>query len=275
MRMSGTLHRAATGARGYSLATQQRLGCHVSGVPVLRFVGVWKGFVRGRGRIGVLEDVSLEVGVGEVAAVMASREQGKTTLIRLASGTLGADRGRVLLDGRDMTGISDRQLSGVLARTVGIATRAGPDAALNVHDYLEMRLNATREFSARERRQRIRSTLAGFGLDGVDELMWEELSNWQRVLVEFAQAVICKPRLLLIDDILDGLELGSKEAALRLIEGFARDMNCGVLMAVSDRATAINADRIWHLSSGKLRQMHPNPNIISLRERREVRAAGQ
>jgi putative ABC transport system ATP-binding protein len=240
---------------------------------VLRLDGVWSSFRRGRGRIGVLEDASLEVRAGEVAAVLAARDQGKTTLIRVASGTLAAERGRVLIDGSEMSGISDNQLSDVLARKVGIATRAGPDARLNVRGWVEMSLTATRELSKRERDQAIRRTLKDLGLDGTEELMWSELSNWQRVLVEFAQAMIRRPRLLLIDDLLDGLELGTKDAALELIEGFAEDAGCGVLMAVSDRATAIRAGHVWHLSSGKLRLLHSDPDIINLHERREVRAA--
>jgi putative ABC transport system ATP-binding protein len=223
--------------------------------------------------VGVLEDVSVEVAAGQIAAVLAAREQGKTTLIRVASGTLPVDRGRVFIDGRDVTGVSDSQLSAVLARSVGIVTRGGPDAPLDVHDYLEMSLTATRELSKREREHRVRGTLAALGLEDAGGLMWRELSNWQRVLVEFGQAVIGRPRVLLIDDVLDGLELGAKDAALELIEGFAEQIGCGVLMVVSDRATAVRAGQVWHLSDGKLRLLHADTNIINLDEHREVRAA--
>jgi ABC-type cobalamin/Fe3+-siderophores transport system ATPase subunit len=243
------------------------------GVPVLRLDGVWLGFARGRGRIGVLQDVSLEVASGQIAAVLGARGQGKSTLIRVASGTLPVERGGVFIDGHGMTGLSDVRLSNVLARMIGIATRAGPEVRLNVADYLEMSLTATREYSGRERRGRVQRTLADFGLTDVAGLMWDELSDWQRVLVEFAQAVIGHPRLLLIDDVLDGLAPGTKQGALELIEGFAQDLNCGVLMAVSDHATATRAGQVWQLADGKLRLMHQDPNIIDLHHRRELRAA--
>jgi len=236
-------------------------------------VGVWKAFERGRERIGVLQDVSLDVAAGQIAAVVGSRDQGKTTLIRVASGTLPVEQGSVFVDGREVTGISDHQLSEVLAKKIGIAGRTGPEARLNVHDYVEMSLNATREWSSRDRRECVKETLREFELTGAAGLMWSELSNWQRVLVEFAQAVIVRPRLLLIDDLLDGLGLGKKQAALELIEGFAEDIGCGVLIAVSDHATAVRAGQVWHLADGKLRLMHKDPDIIDLHERREVRAA--
>jgi ABC-type cobalamin/Fe3+-siderophores transport system ATPase subunit len=240
---------------------------------VLRLVGVWKAFERGPDRIGVLQDVSLEVAAGQIAAVLGTRDQGKTTLIRVASGTLPVDHGSVFVDAREVTGISDDQLSEVLANKIGIATRTGPDVRLVVEDYVEMSLTATREWSSRERRRRVEHTLKEFDLTGAAGLMWRDLSNWQRVLVEFAQAVIVRPRLLLIDDVLDGLGLGKKQAALELIEGFAEDIGCGVLMAVSDHATAVRAGQVWHLTNGKLRLMHKDPDIIDLHERREVHAA--
>ncbi len=242
-------------------------------IPVLRLVGVWMAFERAQGRIGVLQDVSMEVAAGEIAAVLGTRDQGKTTLIRVASGTLSPDQGSVFVDGREVTGISDGRLSKVLAKKIGIVTRTGPGVRLHVRDYLEMSLTATREWSSRERRQRVEDTLREFDLADVARLMWSDLSNWQRVLVEFAQAVIVRPRLLLIDDVLDGLGFGKKQAALELIEGFAEDIGCGVLMAVSDHATAVRAAQVWQLADGKLRLMHKDPDIIDLYERRDVRAA--
>jgi ABC-type cobalamin/Fe3+-siderophores transport system ATPase subunit len=236
----------------------------VPDVPVLRLVGVWKAFERAQGRIGVLQDVSMEIAAGQIAAVLGTRDQGKTTLIRVASGTLSPDRGSVFVDDREVTGISDSQFSEVLAKKIGIATRAGPDVRLNVHDYVAMSLTATQEWSSRERCQQVKQTLSEFDLTDVAGLKWSDLSNWQRVLVEFAQAVIVRPRLLLIDDVLDGLGLGKKQTALELIEGFAEDIGCGVLMAVSDHATAVRAAQVWHLTDGKLRLMHKDPDIIDL-----------
>lgn len=232
--------------------------------PVLRLVGVWVSYERGQGgRIEVLQDVSLEVAAGQLAAVLGTRSEGKSTLIRVASGTLEPDRGGVFVDGREMS-VSDSKLADVLAKKVGIASRGGPDVRLNVQDYVGMSLTATQEWSGRERRRQVKQTLNEFGLAGTGKLMWGELSNWQRVLVEFAQAVIVRPRLLLIDDVLDGMEFGTKQAALELIEGFAEDIGCGVLMAVSDHATAARAGQVWHLADGKLKLMHKDPDIIDL-----------
>ena len=86
-------------------------------------------------------------------------------------------------------------------------------------------------------------------------MRWEALSDWQRVLVELAQAVVVRPRLLLVDDIADGFGLGRKQAVMDLLEGFARERSCGVLMAVSDHASALRSVRIWQLHRRGLRLM--------------------
>jgi ABC-type lipoprotein export system ATPase subunit len=242
---------------------------------VLRLVGVSRGFARGKDRVVVLRDVSLSVDAERLVAVLGGRLAGKSTLIRVASGTLPAEDGDVFVDGQPMVGISDTELSEVLALKVGLAGRAGPDAKLDVGSYVEMRLTATRAYSRRRRREEVKRTLAEFDLAGTEKLMWSELSDWQRVAVELAQAVIVRPRLLLVDDILDGLARSAKNAALEMLEGFARELGCGVLMAVSDHTTASRGAQVYQLTAGKLRLMHNDPDIINLQDHRPVRAAAK
>jgi putative ABC transport system ATP-binding protein len=250
---------------------------------VLRLGGVWKGFERGGERVVVLEDVSLSVGGGEVVAVVGSRDQGKTTLVRVASGMLPVDRGSVCVDGRELAGLSDRELSGVLASEVGVAARTGPEVRVRVYDYVRLSLMAgprwrwgwwrwrERRLRWREQRLRVAEVLKGLDVAGCADLRWSELSSWQRVLVEFAQAVVVRPRLLLVDDVVDGLGLGKKQAAMDLLEGFASDLGCGVLMAVSDHAAGMKSVRVWQLNRGKLKLMadHTEHNIIPIHKHRD------
>jgi len=242
-------------------------------IPVLRLVGVWKAFDRGGNRVSVLEDVSLEVRAGQVAAVVGARGQGKSTLIRLATGMLRPDRGSVAIEGRDLGGLSGGALEQVWAREIGIAARDGEDL-LNIHDYVEMSLAATRQYSGKERDRMVKDILAELEISGCAGAKWDELSDWQRVQVEFAQAIVRRPKLLLIDDVVDGMGLDQKQAAMDLIEGFAKTRRCGVLMAVSDHAAALRSATVWQLSHTKLKLMHqdPDPDITYLHEHRPERA---
>lgn len=222
---------------------------------VLVLDGVWKGFDRGDDRLRVLADVSLSVAAGEIVAVVGTRDQGKTTLLRVASGSLPADRGSVRLGDLELTGLSDRQLARVLRTEIGWAARAGPEVRVRVRDYVGLPLATGRRLGWRERRLLVAQALKQLDVAGAAELRWRELSDWQRVLVELAQAVVGRPRVLLIDDLIDGLGLGKKQAAMEILRGFADNLGCGVLMAVSDHAAALPADRVWQLNGGQLKLM--------------------
>jgi len=115
-------------------------------------------------------------------------------------------------------------------------------------------------------RLRVAQALKQLDVAGAAELRWGELSDWQRALVELAQAVVGRPRVLLVDDVIDGLGLGKKQAAMEILRGFANDLGCGVLMAVSDHAAALPADRVWQLSGGRLKLMADlsDPDLIPL-----------
>jgi ABC-type cobalamin/Fe3+-siderophores transport system ATPase subunit len=231
---------------------------------VLRLDGVCVAFDRGRDRVSVMEDISMVVGAGEIVAVVGGAGQGKTTLLRLASGTLPADRGTVHISGVDVTALTDRRLARVLASDIGLATGAGPGARVTVREYVEMALSAPKErrhwlwrrrWRRQERRHLTSAILEELGIVECAELSWDALSDWQRVLAELAQAVVVRPRLLLLDDIGDRFGLGQKQELMDLLEGFARRRGCGVLMVVSDDACALRAVRVWRLRRRKVQLM--------------------
>jgi ABC-type lipoprotein export system ATPase subunit len=231
--------------------------------------GVWKAFDRGRDRVPVLKGVSLSVAAREIVAVVGTRDQGKTTLIRIASGMLPADRGSVQVGGLELTGVSDRRLASVLRTEVGVAAKGGPGVRVSVRDYVGLRLATGARWRWRERHLCVAQALKQ--LDVCAQQRWGELSDWQRVLVELAQAVVSRPRVLLVDDLIDGLGLGKKQAAMEIVRGFANDLGCGVLIAVSDHAAALPADRVWQLSGGRLKLMADlnDPDVIPLHKGRD------
>jgi ABC-type cobalamin transport system ATPase subunit len=76
---------------------------------------------------------------------------------------------------------------------------------------------------------------------------------------------------LLIDDVMDGFGLGKKQATMDLLQGFTNEIGCGVLMAVSDHASALRSVRVWQLGRGKLKLMadHSSPDVIPIRTHRD------
>lgn len=219
--------------------------------PVLVLEGVWKGFDRHGRVLSVFEDVSLRVGAREIVSVVGTRDQGKTTLLKLAAGIESPDRGSVLVDGQDVTQLKDKRLSELLRYKIGLAARSGPGTPESMWDYVGM--PGGQKQRRRTRDQRIAEVLERLDVADCARLSWDELSNWQRARVELAGAIINKPRLLLIDDVLDGLGLGKTDEATRLIHDLAQETGCGVLMVASDFMAADPSDMIFEIREKKLK----------------------
>jgi putative ABC transport system ATP-binding protein len=225
---------------------------------VLRLDSVSIAFDRGRDRVCVLQDVSLSVREGEIVAVIGSASQGKTTLVRLASGLLPPDTGTVRVGGIALAELRDRQRQCILARDIGVAMGTGPAMRASVREYVEMKAAAPKKgrhrlYRKRERRDMAAAMLDELGISECADNHWEHLSDWQRVLAELAQAMVVSPRLLLIDDLGSAFALRQKQSLMTYLEGFARDRQCAVLMAVSDDASALRSAQVWRLHRHRLK----------------------
>ncbi len=81
-----------------------------------------------------------------------------------------------------------------------------------------------------------------------------------------AQAIVTRPQLLLVDDVIDGLGLGKTKEAMELLRDLAQEVGCGVLMVASDDVAVIPSDVVWKLTDKKLNLMADNraDNVKSL-----------
>lgn len=225
---------------------------------VLRLDSVSMGFDRGRDRVCVLQDVSLSVAEGEIAAVIGGPSQGKTTLIRLAAGLLPPDEGRVLVGGAALAKLGDRQRQRILARDIGLALRKGPAMRASVREYVETKAAAPKDGRRRlhrgsERRRMTTAVLDELGIADCADMRWEHVSDWQQCLAELAQAIVVSPRLVLIDDLGSPFGLRQKQTLMALLEGFTCSRGCAVLMAVSDDASAMRSAQVWRLHRHRLK----------------------
>jgi ABC-type cobalamin/Fe3+-siderophores transport system ATPase subunit len=222
---------------------------------LLSLEGVGKRYRRGELSHWLMRRVSLQIAAGEVVSVVAMRSQGKTTLLRIAAGMVAPDEGRVLLGQGDLEGLSDHAHARLLREQIGLAGRLGPGIGVRMLDYVAMRL----AIGGRSRRREVRSlaleALERVGMEHSAERHWEDLSDWERALVEIAQAIAGAPRLLLIDDVIDGLGMRETDELTRLVRALAEDFGMGVLMAVSDPEAALCSHRVLSLADGRLAPM--------------------
>jgi len=224
--------------------------CAMSDLLSLRDVSM--GYARGKRR--VLVDVSLGLGSGAVGAVVASRYEGKTTLLKIAAGMLSPDRGEVLVGDTNLTRCSGREREELWGRQILRIDRAGPALDYRVRDYIALPLMG-HGCRPREMRSLAGEALGRLGIASCWGQRWKDLSNWEQLLVEFARAFVARPRLLVVDDLLDGFGMRRTREASELLRMVADDLKCAVLMSTADFETALVADRIWMLGNGRLEAM--------------------
>ncbi len=222
---------------------------------LLALQGVSRSFQRGRGRLRVLAGVSLEVGRGEIVAVVGSRAEGKTTLLEIAAGIDLPDEGQVWLGDVELTGLSDESRAGLLGPDIRWVRREGTGLGFEVLDYVGLPLAVGGGQGWREAAKLALDSLARVGASGCAGRRWEDLSNWERVLVAFARGTVGSPRLLVIDDVLNGLGMRRTREAGELLCSLVQELGCGALMSASDLEAVLVADRVLCFEHGGLKVM--------------------
>ncbi len=225
-----------------------------SSLPPLRLEGLHKAF----GGLQVTRNVTLDVRMGEIHALIGPNGAGKTTLIAQIAGEIRPDRGRIQLNGRDITGLS-----------VDARARAGLSRAFQVvslMDELSVHENACLAHLACHRRwwrlwppvhrdvdlrEAAEATLAAFGLAAVATARPRDLAHGQRRLLELALAMAGAPAVLLLDEPLAGL--GTTEARDMCARIAALRGQVSVLLVEHDMEAVFSlADRVSVLVSGQI-----------------------
>ncbi len=219
---------------------------------LLSLQGVSKSYRRGGRRLRVLLDASLEIGEGEVGAVVGARDEGKTSLLKIAAGIEQPDTGEVRLGSLELTGLSENERARLLGDEIAWTHRQGSGLKLEVLDYLALPLAMGRGYRRGVARARAKKALERVGATHSAERRWAELSDWEQLLVGLARGIVCEPRLLVVDDVIDGLGMRRTREAGELLLALVRELGCGVLMSASDLEAVLIADRVWSLERRRL-----------------------
>ena len=209
---------------------------------VLRLEGVAQGFRRGRNRWRVLKGVSLTVAEGEFVGLLGGRGEGKTTLLQIAAGRDKPESGKVWFEGHDLAACSANERAALLGDRIAWMPRTdfGEFDALR---YIAIPL-ATGSVGMRAAEEQAMAALTRVGAGGCADCQWDELSDWDRVLVTLARGYASRPWLMVVDDLLDALGAGGTRQAGELLLSIARELRCGVLAGASDLGALLAADRV-------------------------------
>jgi putative ABC transport system ATP-binding protein len=240
---------------------------------------VSKSFTRGDQSLLVLAGVSLGVAAGEIVAVVGSKDCGKTTLLRVAAGMQRPDVGEVWFEGRKLSecadverlrllgrgvawlGFSRAKRTQLLGREIAWTGREGPGTGLKIRDFVGLPLTMGRRRGRSEVRSLADRALERVGAAGCAAQRWEELANWEQVLVQLARGIVSSPRLLIVDDLLDGLAGRRMQEVGDLLHELVDELDCGVLMSAPDLDAALVADRVWSFTREGLKMMSDQTRV--------------
>jgi branched-chain amino acid transport system ATP-binding protein len=207
--------------------------------------GVSKSF----GSVRAIQDVSLTVADGEALGIVGPNGAGKTTLLNVVSGSLRADRGRVLFAGRDVTRLPGHEhCRAGIARTFQIPR---PFAGLTAFENVLVGATYGRRERDRPAAEACLEALERARLVRKANALAGQLTLLERKRLELARAVVTKPRVLLLDEIAGGLTEPEVDELIETIQGLRSEGITIVwiehivhaLLRVVDRLVALAAGR--------------------------------
>jgi ABC-type Fe3+/spermidine/putrescine transport system ATPase subunit len=225
------------------------------------------GITRRFGEYTAVDNISVEVGPGELLALVGASGSGKTTTLRIAAGYETADAGTVTLGGNDITRVPpERRDFGMVFQHYALFPH------MPVEDNVAFGLEA-RGVSKADRLERARAALAGVGLEGAGSRAIQSLSGGEQQRVALARAMVIEPRALLLDEPLSNLDPTLRHAMRDDLRAMLRRVGVPALFVTHDQEDAFAiADRIALLKKGKLLQCGTPEELYNAPMSREVAA---
>ena len=225
--------------------------------PLIAVEHVSKVYRRDSLQIPVLEDINLEIDKGEFVALMGPSGSGKTTLLNLIAGIDVPTKGRLSIDGRDISSMRETDLARWRADTIGFIFQLyNLIPVLTGFENVELPLLLTK-LSRRERNEHVRPALTIVGLADRMDHYPRQLSGGQEQRVAIARAIVTDPLILVADEPTGDLDAKSAEEILVLLNRLNEEYHKTIVMVTHDPRAAGRAHRQLHLDKGVLSQETP------------------
>lgn len=221
--------------------------------PILRAVGLTKTYQSGPVAVHALRETDLSVNEGEFVAIMGSSGSGKSTLLHLLGGLDTVTSGRIFIRDRELTGLSDKQLSMVRRASVGFIFQSfNLLPTLTAEENVMVPLVISGGTGRREARERLDKLFSIVGLEGRRDHRPDQLSGGEQQRAAVARALITNPEIILADEPTGNLDRRHGREILELLRRSRDEMGRTIVMVTHDPAAATFADRVVFLSDGAI-----------------------
>jgi len=226
---------------------------------------VTKKYHKGGETIAPLDDVSVDIQVGDFVSLMGSSGTGKSTLLNLIASIDHPDSGTITVDGIEITRLSRTRLAHWRSENLGyIFQTHNLVPVLTAFENVELPLLLL-PMNAAERRRRVETALRAVDLLDRANHYPGQLSGGQEQRVGIARAIVAHPKIIVADEPTGDLDPVTTEQILDLLQRLNKELGITMLMVTHDRAAAGIASRRFTLDRGKLVEIPAVEDLAGVR----------
>lgn len=216
---------------------------------MIRILDLHKSF----GPKKVLRGVNLHIRKGETMVIIGQSGSGKSILIKHMIGLVHPDKGKLFVDGKDISKLDEHNLFAVRRKFGLLFQAAALFDSLSVAQNVSFGVERYREFSPEKTALIVTECLAKVGLKNVEHLMPHELSGGMKKRVGLARAIAYAPEIMLYDEPSTGIDPIRADAINELIIRMKEEINVTSVVITHDMVSAYKvADRIAMLYNGEI-----------------------
>ena len=234
-----------------------------------------KTYVMGQERIKAVDGVSFTIEEGEFCCILGTSGSGKSTLLNLLAGIEKLTGGDIIINGSSIKKMSEKKLSKFRQENLGFVFQSynllGSMTAL---ENVELPL-VFKRISPGKRRRMARGILKKVGLASRMDHKPKEMSGGQQQRVGIARAFVAKPKIVFADEPTGNLDSKTTIEVMQLIKGMALKHRQTIVMVTHDISLAKYADKIIHVSDGKIVEIEYNENPLGAAEYEENAGTGE
>lgn len=228
----------------------------------------------------VLDGVNLKVDEGKITVILGRSGEGKSVLLKHIIGLMRPDSGKILLEGDDITAMSEKEFNLTLQRFGMLFQGAALFDSLSVAGNVGFPLREHTKLKESEVMKIVSSKLRSVGLSGVEDMMPSDLSGGMKKRVGLARAIVMDPEIVLFDEPTTGLDPIMSDSVGELILDTQRELKTTYFVITHDiRLSYKIADKMAMLHEGRIieegtvEEMKANQSPV-LRQFLEGRAKG-
>ena len=216
--------------------------------PILKTENLWKMYRTGRMEVPALRGVSVSILPGEFVSIMGPSGCGKSTLLHVIGGLAQATSGRVLLDGNDLTEMSDAARTLLRRHKVGfVFQRFNLLPTLDTYHNIALAQHIHGNGFDPHRFEAVTGLL---GLADRLKHKPSELSGGEQQRVALARAIISEPKIVLADEPTGNLDTKSSDTVLALLRKLNKELGQTIVMITHNPEAATYGDRVLHMRDG-------------------------